>query len=182
MIKKVAVIGPESTGKSTLCQRLAEVYKTQWVPEYAREYLTEHDMPYTYNSLLNIAKGQIELEEKHFKELAEKHSPFPTLQPLFIDTEMYVMKVWSEFVFNKCHQFIIDKIVERQYDLYLLCNIDLPWAPDVLREYPDPLPRQQLFRMYHDILINQSTPWAVVSGDTEQRLQSSIAAVNNILS
>lgn len=181
MIKKVAVIGPESTGKSTLCQRLAEVYKTAWVPEYAREYLTTHDTPYTYNSLLNIAKGQLELEEKYFKELAEQHSPFPTLHPLFIDTEMYVMKVWAEFVFNKCHQFIIDKIVERQYDLYLLCNIDLPWTPDVLREYPDPLPRQQLFRMYHDILINQSTPWAVISGDTEQRLHSSIAAVNEIL-
>jgi NadR type nicotinamide-nucleotide adenylyltransferase len=181
MIKKIAIIGPESTGKSTLCQRLADVYKTQWVPEYAREYLTEHGMPYNYEALLDIAKGQLALEDKHFNELTEKHTPFPTLQPLFIDTEMYVMKVWAEFVFNKCHQFIIDKIVERQYDLYLLCNIDLPWSPDVLREYPDPLPRQQLFRMYQDILINQSTPWTVVSGDTEQRLQSGINAINKIL-
>lgn len=181
MIKKIAIIGPESTGKSTLSQRLAEVYKTQWVPEYAREFLTKNGMPYQYESLLDIAKGQLASEDKHFNELTEKHTPFPTLQPLFIDTEMYVMKVWSEFVFNKCHQFIIDKIVERQYDLYLLCNIDLPWAPDVLREYPDPLPRQQLFRMYQDILINESTPWAVISGDAEQRLQSGIKAINQIL-
>lgn len=181
MIKKVAIIGPESTGKSTLCQRLADVYKTQWVPEYAREYLTEHGMPYTYDSLLDIAKGQLALEDKHFNELTEKHTPFPTLQPLFIDTEMYVMKVWAEFVFGKCHQFIIDKIVERQYDLYLLCNIDLPWSPDVLREYPDHLPRRQLFCMYEDILINQSVPWVVVSGDSDARLMSSIEAVSKIL-
>lgn len=91
------------------------------------------------------------------------------------------MKVWCEFVYGKCHQFIIDQIVNRNYDLYLLCNTDIPWSPDVLREYPDPLPRQQLFRMYHDILINQSTPWTIISGDNDERLQSAISAVNGIL-
>lgn len=181
MIKKVAIIGPESTGKSTLCQQLAELYKTQWVPEYAREYLTANGTSYSYDSLLDIARGQLALEDKHLRELEEKHTPFPTLHPLFIDTEMYVMKVWAEFVFGKCHQFIIDKVVDRQYDLYLLCNIDLPWAPDVLREYPDELPRQQLFRMYKDILINQSTPWQIVSGNAEERLQSGVNAINKIL-
>ncbi len=182
MIRKIAIIGPESTGKSTLSQQLARYYQTQWVPEYAREYLTVHGSAYSFESLLEIAKGQIALEEKYLKavEATLKEPILPT--PVFIDTEMYVMKVWCEFVFGKCHQWIIDRIVERSYDLYLLCNIDLPWAPDVLREYPDPAPREQLFRMYHDILINQYTPWTIISGDTEERLQSAITATSRILS
>ncbi len=196
MVKKVAIIGPESTGKSTLCERLAKHYNTLWVPEYAREYLTVHGTSYTYDSLLDIAKGQVSLEEKYIEEIAQAKSPVlsgvegPAQTGsergrgplLFIDTEMYVMKVWSEFVYQKCHQWIIDQAVERSYDLYLLCNIDLPWSPDVLREYPDPEPRQQLFRMYKDILINQSIPWTIISGvDPDERLQSAIAAVNSII-
>jgi nicotinamide riboside kinase len=203
MIRKIAIIGPESTGKSSLSSELATHYKTLWVPEYAREYLTAHGNKYSYESLLEIAKGQIALEEKYIEQASQlSTSPNESLQtnpaegvlanqslqsspyrpaPLFIDTEMYVMKVWSEFVFGKCHQWIIDQIVERKYDLYLLCNIDLPWAPDVLREYPNPHPRRQLFCMYYDIMINQSTPWAVISGNYEQRLQAAITATNSIL-
>ena len=56
---------------------------------------------------------------------------------LFIDTDMYVMKVWCEYVFGKCHQFILDEIVQRKYDLYLLCKPDITWVKDELREYPD---------------------------------------------
>lgn len=189
MSRKIAIIGPESTGKSTLSKELAAHYQTLWVPEYAREYLTKHGTSYTYDSLLDIAKGQVALEEEYLAAVVkgrvgngewradgEQHAT-----PLFIDTEMYVMKVWCEFVFGKCHQFIIDQIVERRYDLYLLCNIDLQWTPDVLREYPDPEPREQLYRMYYDILLNQSSPWTVISGNNEERLQSAISATNAIL-
>lgn len=186
MVKKVAIIGPESTGKSTLSARLANHYQTLWVPEYARQYLTEHGMAYTYDSLLTIAKGQIALEEEYLQKVQQPilsgAGPERSGSPLlFIDTDMYVMKVWCEFVYNKCHQWIIDQIVARHYDLYLLCNIDIPWSPDVLREYPNPRPRQELFRMYQDILINQSTPWALISGDHDERLLSAISAVNSIL-
>lgn len=173
MVKKVAIIGPESTGKSTLSERLAKYYNTLWVPEYAREYLTLNGMKYAYDSLLDIAKGQAALEEKYLQEVQKP--------VLFIDTEMYVMKVWCEFVFGKCHQWIIDQITARSYDLFLLCNIDLEWYPDPLREYPDPAPRQQLFRMYQDILVNQSTPWAIISGDADERLQTSATAINKIM-
>ena len=182
MIRKIAVIGPESTGKSTLCQQLAAHYQTDWVPEYAREYLTTHGTTYTFESLLDIAKGQIALEEKHIVNLEQHLRSSPSAPALFIDTEMYVMKVWCEFVYQKCHHWIIDQIVERKYDLYLLCNIDLPWTPDVLREYPNPEPRKQLYCIYHDVLVNQSTPWVAVSGNYEERLQSAITAVDKILS
>src|SRR5665213_2884464 len=152
MIKKIVVIGPESTGKSTLCEKLAEHYNTLWVPEYAREYLEKNGTEYSYEDLLTIAKGQIELEERvsgigyqvsgKSNQLSaisnQQNSPFPIHHsPVFIDTDMYVMKVWCEFVFNRCHNWILNRIAERKYDLYLLCDVDLPWVKDALREYPD---------------------------------------------
>ena len=233
MIRKVAIIGPESTGKSTLCTQLAAHYQTLWVPEYAREYLETKGTSYTYDTLLEIAKGQVSSEERYLEQIKSrvqndqsKQSDVPFTHPdnsgstihttstinstsgyqhstdhpdkshpveadttqnhsayplLFIDTEMYVMKVWSEFVFRKCHQWIIDQAADRQYDLFLLCNVDLPWTYDALREYPTPEPRQQLFRMYHDIMVNQPVPWVIIKGDYEERLSSAIAAINRIL-
>mgnify|MGYP001554485461 FL=1 len=86
--KKIAVIGPESTGKSTLCDQLAKHYHTEWCPEYAREYLLNHGTDYSYDDLLVIAKGQIELEEK-FETLVKNKEPYVTRhQLLLIDTDM----------------------------------------------------------------------------------------------
>ncbi|HRO45001.1 AAA family ATPase [Agriterribacter sp.] len=181
-LKKIVVIGPESTGKSTLCEQLAGHYKTIWCREYAREYLLKHGMDYTYDNLLEIAKGQIALEDKTAAGVAEKYrySPGEGSPLLFIDTDMYVMKVWCEFVFNQCHQWIIDQIVTRRYDLYLLCNTDLPWTKDELREYPDLETRERLYRMYKDIMINQHTPWADISGDYTGRFEKAKKAVGKL--
>lgn len=181
MLKKIVIIGPESTGKSTLSEQLATHYKTVWCPEYAREYLLKNGMNYTYDDLLTIAKGQIELEEKTVQSAAS-HSPFTTRHsPVFIDTDMYVMKVWCEFVFDKCHRFILEQIVERKYDLYLLCNIDLEWTKDELREYPALEIRERLYKIYKDIMINQPVPWVEISGDYDERLQTAVKAVDEIL-
>ena len=73
MLKKIVVIGPESTGKSSLCEQLAQHYGTSWCPEYAREYLLMHGKKYTYADLLTIAKGQVSLEEKYIRELSTNH-------------------------------------------------------------------------------------------------------------
>jgi len=174
MLKKIVIIGPESTGKSTLCEQLAQHYDSIWCPEFAREYLLTNGIKYSYDDLLTIAKGQLALEDEYASLI--HHT-----KPLFIDTEMYVMKVWCEFAFEKCHRFILEQIIERKYDLYLLCNTDLPWTEDKLREYPDIEPRNRLFHIYKDNLMNQSVPWVEISGDYEQRLQKAIAAVDIIL-
>ena len=94
MLKKIVVIGPESTGKSTLCKQLAQHYNTVWCPEFAREYLLTNGTNYSYDDLLTIAKGQLALEEEYSRMITNSHSP------LFVDTDMYVMKVWCEFVFD----------------------------------------------------------------------------------
>jgi NadR type nicotinamide-nucleotide adenylyltransferase len=178
VIKKIVIIGPESTGKSTLCSQLAAHYNTLWVPEFAREYLLKHGMDYTYDNLLKIAKGQIALEEKFAAEVSIDGTT--SEQKLFIDTDMYVMKVWCEFVFEKCHNFILDQIAARHYDLYLLCNIDLPWVKDELREYPDLESRNKLYHFYKELMINQATPWLDISGDYEQRLQTAITSIDKL--
>ena len=90
------------------------------------------------------------------------------------------MKVWYEYVFGKCEQLVLDEISKRQYDLYLLCNIDLPWIEEPMREYPDERSRMELYNIYKDILINQSTPWIEISGAYDERLQKAIGAVMKI--
>jgi len=179
-LKKIVIIGPESTGKSTLCKQLAEHYKTFWVPEYAREYLQQNGMNYTYEDLLKIAKGQIATEEMYTDRAAGKKQERSLPHLLFIDTNMYVMKVWCEFVFQKTHDFILEQLSTRKYDLYLLCNVDLPWVNEELREYPDIKTRKQLYDIYQNLMETQDTPWFVVSGNYDERLRKAIEAVDKM--
>ena len=195
-LKKIVAIGPESTGKSTLCTMLAAHYNTAWCPEYAREYLLKNGRNYLYDDLSIIAKGQMKLEDEYVSKLTVDGFPLTentepqitnlkpqtsNLKPFFIDTDMYVMKVWCEYVFNKCHHFILEEIAKRKYDLYLLCNTDLPWVSDELREYPDEKYRLELFHIYKDILINQKIPWVEIKGDNEKRFNTAVDAVDNLL-
>jgi NadR type nicotinamide-nucleotide adenylyltransferase len=167
-LKKIVVLGPESTGKSSLCEALAKHYNTNWCPEYARQYLSENGTDYSYENLLTIAKGQLNNEDEYVQK---------TKDLLIIDTDMYVMKVWCEYVFNNCHPFILEKINERKYDAYLLCDIDLPWTADEMREYPKEEPRKELFTIYKEMLMNQKTPWGIVSGTGVERTQNAIALI-----
>jgi len=171
-IRKIIILGPESTGKSTLCEQLAAHYGTVWCPEFAREYLLQHGMHYGFDDLLKIAMGQLELEDAL---LSEARNGF-----YFIDTDMYVMKVWCEVVFQDCHKWILNQISVRQYDLYLLCDVDLPWTADELREYPDLETRQRLHKTYKDVVINSGTRWAEVSGTNAERLQTAIHLIDTV--
>lgn len=195
LIKKIVVVGPESTGKSTLCEQLAAHYQTSWIPEYAREYLVENGTDYSYENLFEIAKGQMRLEDdftqtwhlERGKELnktkykltgpAASHLGYP----LFIDTNLYVLKVWSEIAFNKCDNRVLTQIASRQYDLYLLCNPDLPWTPDALREYPDLKTRERIYHHYKDAMVNQKTNWIDIRGSYEERFETAVMAIDSML-
>jgi len=171
-MRKIVVIGPESTGKSTLCQQLAEHYNTVWCPEFAREYLLQHGKDYTYADLLNIAMGQLELEDIMLQEARNGY--------YFIDTDMQVMKVWCEVAFNNCHPWILKQVAERSYDLTLLCSTDLPWVKDELREYPDLAFRQKIYNMYKDMMVNGNFRWAEISGTDAQRLQMAVSIIDTV--
>lgn len=165
-IIKVAVTGPESTGKSMLASQLANHYQTTWVPEFARNYLAEINRPYVETDILQIAKGQVQLEKR--LQGSAKHL-------LFCDTELIVTKVWSEVKYQRCDPWILDRISSQPYQLYLLCDIDLPWEFDPLREHPDR--RGDLFQRYLRELDGRGLPFVVIRGMGEERLYNAINAV-----
>ncbi|MFO8129851.1 MAG: ATP-binding protein [Bacteroidales bacterium] len=167
-IKRIAITGPESTGKSDLARKLAEHYGTTWVREFARDYLEALERPYEEHDMLFIAKNQL-LSEKKKMPQARKF--------LFCDTEPIVIKIWSEVKYERCHPWILEKIKQHPYDLYLLCDVDLPWEEDPLREHPDK--RKYLFRLYYNELNNRNLPFYIVSGSGDQRLKNAIKAIEN---
>ena len=163
---RIAITGPESTGKSDLAKNLAEHYRTVWVPEYAREYLDKLNREYNYEDILLIAKGQVKAETG----MLEKANRF-----LFADTEMIVLKIWCEVKYGKCHPWILNQLAKQNYDLYLLTDIDLPWQPDPLREHPDK--RRELFNLYLDEMKKRNLPFEIVSGFGDQRLANAIEII-----
>ncbi len=90
------------------------------------------------------------------------------------------MNVWCKFVFGKTHSWILNQIIHRKYDLYLLCNVDLPWVKDELREYPDLARREKLYNIYKEIMINQPVPWVDISGNYEERFEKAVSAVDKL--
>lgn len=169
-IVKIAITGPESTGKSSLASQLAQHFNTVFVPEFAREYIDKLSRPHQEVDLLQIARGQLQLEE----EILPKAK-----KVLFSDTEMTVMKIWSLHKYGRCHPFILQKLQEQNYDLVLLCNIDLPWEADEQRKHPEN--RKVFFDWYLTELNLQGVNYAVVRGMGEDRLINAINEVNEIL-
>ncbi|MBU2651814.1 MAG: ATP-binding protein [Bacteroidetes bacterium] len=160
---RIAITGPESTGKSELAKTLAQHYSTLWVPEYAREYLENIHRPYNEDDILLIAKEQKIREDKTLR-MAKRF--------LFCDTEALVTKIWSIVKYGHCDPWILDQINSNPHDLYLLCNIDLPWEEDPLREHPDK--REYLFNLYVNELKVNKLPYGLVSGFGVNRLQNAI--------
>ncbi|MBL0742179.1 AAA family ATPase [Chryseolinea lacunae] len=170
-VKKVAVIGPECTGKSDLSQFLASHFKTEWVPEYARGYIDHLVRPYEEHDLLAIAHGQLRVEDEYARD---------SKGILFCDTNLYVIKVWSEVKFGTCAEEILKQIATRHYDLYLLTYVDVPWVDDPQREHPTM--REELYQRYRTELKNQPVPFIEIKGEREQRRKLAVDATQKILS
>ena len=169
--KKVVVIGPECTGKSTLCASLADELDTVWVPEYARAYLDDLGRPYEETDLLEIAAGQLLAEDS----LLSQANGF-----LFCDTDLHVLKTWSHERYGRCHRRILEAIALRHYDAYLLTYPDIPWTPDPQREHPDPKDRVRLWHHYHDAVQASDFPWLDVRGPNEVRVQSALDFIESM--
>ena len=169
--KRILILGPESTGKSTLAEDLANHFGEPWVPEFAREYLEKLERPYQFEDLTEIGKGQVNLED----QLAEKAQKF-----IFCDTDLRVIHIWSEHRFGKTETWILEAIQRRNYDLILLTDTDLPWGPDPLREYPELEMRQYFFEKYRSLSVQSGFPFLIVSGDRAKRLKISAEAVEKV--
>lgn len=169
-IKKVVILGPECTGKSELSEYLAQEFNTVWVKEYARVYIESLERPYTADDLPVIARGQLSLEDA----LAPRANRL-----LICDTDLYVIKVWSNFKYGYCDPQILKSIAARKYDLYLLSYIDVPWQFDPLREHPQE--REILFELYHQEMQNQHVPFRIIKGSREERRRVATEAVRKLL-
>lgn len=169
-MKKIAITGPESTGKSTLAAQLAAHFQAPWVPEYARQYVAELDRPYHAQDLDQILKGQVK-----FWQEAEAAQP----DLLFLDTEALVLKIWSEHAYGRVSPSIVDALKNQDVDLYLLLNVDLPWEPDPQREHPDL--REYFYAWYKRELQQINAPFVEISGTHSARYQSAVQAVEQVL-
>jgi NadR type nicotinamide-nucleotide adenylyltransferase len=169
--KRILILGPESTGKSTLAEDLANHFGEPWVSEFAREYLDKINRPYVFEDLLEMAKGQVALED----QLVERAQKF-----LFCDTDLRVIHIWSEHRFGRTDPWVLEEIQRRTYDLILLTDTDLPWEPDPLREYPELEMRQYFFEKYQKLADQSSFPYLIVSGDRENRLKTAVEAVDKL--
>lgn len=170
MIKKIAITGPESTGKSTLTKQLADHYHTFWIKEYAREYIDLLDRPYNQKDILKIAKEQ----RKRWLEFEKKHDGI-----LFSDTELIVTKIWSEIKYQHCHPWILEEIKKQDFDLYLLCDIDLPWEDDPQREHPNL--REHLFDRYKTELEKRKLNFRIISGNHVERFNNALEFVEALM-
>jgi NadR type nicotinamide-nucleotide adenylyltransferase len=172
-IIKIALFGPESTGKTTLAKQLAEYYKTDWVPEFARDYLQEKWDKFQaicdVNDMLPIAYGQTQLEN-------EKTTT--ANQYLFCDTNLMVTKVFSEVYYNYCDPLLDQAARQHEYDLFFLTDIDVPWEKDDLRDKPEG--RETVFSVFKQSLIDNNKPFITLSGDASLRLKKAIPIIDDL--
>lgn len=166
---KIAIVGPECTGKTDLSRFLANYFKAPWVPEMAREYLDALDRPYEKSDLTRIAQAQIAEEDKLTKEANEI---------LICDTNLVIIKIWSEFKYGDCDQTILTAMNNRKYDLHLLTYVDIPWADDPLREHPDK--REVLYEIYKRELQDTNTNFVEIKGEQNVRRKTAIEAIRRI--
>ncbi|GAB2769910.1 NadR type nicotinamide-nucleotide adenylyltransferase [Hymenobacter luteus] len=171
---RVALTGPESTGKTTLSRALAEHYHTAWAPEYARQYLEERGPNYTLADLEEIARGQLDAEYAAAAAASRIGKPL-----VFFDTDLLVIKIWAEHAFGHCPEWIRRQMEVQRYDLVLLLNVDLPWEPDPLREHPNH--RQYFYELYQRELRDQFANFAEISGSPAQRLDAACFHIDALL-
>jgi NadR type nicotinamide-nucleotide adenylyltransferase len=170
-VKKICIIGPECTGKTALAKFLGDYYKTPWVEEYARAYLNKLGTPYQQNDLTKIAHGQLRMEDEWLND-ANKI--------LICDTNLLVLKVWSEHKYGNCEAEILNLIQQRTYDLYLLTNIDIPWQYDPQREHPDK--REHFWEVYKKEVATTGVATVEISGTGSERTTIATKAIDAILS
>ena len=162
---RVGIIGPESTGKSTLASYLAHRYGGVLVQEYAREYMEKRvcASAYTHEDVVNIAQFQVkqleELSDANAKELPTVHKN----EVIFFDTELIITKVWFLHKYGECPAFVEETLREYPMDVYLLCYPDMVWEPDPVRENPNI--REYLFEWYEREIQALNIPYYIIRHD-----------------
>ena len=168
--RRVAVVGPESTGKTTLCATLAERYRTRWVPEFARAHLDVKGAPFAPEDVALIARGQVAAEDRLARECD---------RVLFCDTDLATTAIYAEHYFGAAPGWLRVAAMERRYALHLLCDVDVPWVPDPQRDLPHL--RDAMLARFRAALDRRGGPTVVLSGSWDERLGRACAAIDRVL-
>jgi len=168
---KIAIVGPESSGKTTLTEALAQHYGCLYTAEFARIYLADKGPGYVEEDLLHIAHGQL-LKEREMQQLA--HDRRNGL--LVCDTDLLTIRIWSEEVYGRSAPELLTLSQHHHYDHWMLCRPDIPWEPDPLRENPHD--RDRLFEVYEAMLKKLAKPYTILEGPLGDRLRKAIAAID----
>lgn len=164
---KVAITGPESSGKTTLCAALSAHYGVSYVPEYARMHLEKTQGAYEQKDLDLIAVGQFESVLLSSEDI------------VISDTDFLVLEVWSNYKYKKVSTLINEFICKDLFDLHILCSPDIPWEEDLFRESPNS--RHELFELYLESLNQHGKNFIIVSGTHEERLRKSCQAMDTFM-
>ena len=165
----VVITGPESTGKTNLAGFLANQFNGIYVPEYARTYIENLGRPYTSEDVEHIARFQVD----QFREVLNMNN-----QVVFLDTYLIITKIWFEEVFNSCPTWLGNALINSKIDLFLLCNTDIPWKPDNVRENGG-MAREILFDRYKAELDMYKVNYRVISGKGTNRERVAMKAVED---
>lgn len=167
-IRQIVVTGPESSGKTELTQALAERLGAVWIPEYARQYVENLNRPYDYEDVVCIARHQISQEAEYVSKAKNGI--------LVFDTWLIITKVWFDLVFGKCPEWVSEHIRATKIDLFLVCNTDLPWIEDPVRENGGEK-REQLFHLYCREIRAFDFEYEIISGFGPARAENAARAL-----
>jgi nicotinamide riboside kinase len=169
--KIIAITGAESTGKSTLTEALSKHYNVPFEPEFARDYILELHRPYSYEDVEFIAKNQVE----RYQLLKNTGNHI-----VLLDTWLLITKIWFREVFNRIPAWIEQEIGRSKIDLFLVCDTDLPWKADAVRENGG-AKREKLQILYLEEIRNHGFPYAIISGIGEERVENARRAINRLI-
>lgn len=164
------IVGVESTGKSNAAEFLAQQIDATHIPEYARLYLDQHNNQYNHAGFLDIAQGQLELENHAF-ENANKNDI------LVFDTNFVVIYVWSLYVYKDVPQWIKDRIRSYPDIIYFLMTPEVPWVNDGMREYPDLSTREKIHNIYIQVLQQFDLKYHIIDGDSYSERQDKMLQI-----
>ena len=179
---KIGIIGPESTGKSSLGQYLAKRYGAIYVPEYARDYVAALRRPYTYEDVCHIARKQIEeiravvsgqwlvgssqttkwSDSETVIQRSGQTTKWSNSNVIFFDTELIVTRVWFDYVYGAAPDWLLAAMQQYKMDTYLLTYPDIPWIPDPTRENGSDEMRLQLFHRYEQEIQALDVPYYII--------------------
>lgn len=168
-LKRVAIVGPESAGKTTMARQLAEHYNTVCVEEYARGLLNFTNGWCEKHHIPQIAKGHWASEEA----LAQQANRI-----LFTDTDLLTTTVWSDMLFQGCPDWIHEMARSQHFDLTLLLDCDLEWENDGQRYMPEQKERRHLFELLRERLARLQRPYVLIQGSGRHRLESAIQVID----